>query len=308
MRLMNRFVVITMAVIMSSVCFSATYPSKTIRLVVPFGAGGGTDAVGRALADSLKDILNTDVLVMNRIGGAGAFGMSYGATQRADGYTLTMITRELVSLPQMGLMKHDSSDFKLVRMVNLDPAIVLVGSDSAFNSIRDLIAEAKKENSHIEFASTAAPNFYLMALEKDQDIKLDAIPYNGSSEAIPALLKNHADVTMVTPGEAINHIKSGKLKSLGVMSESRINSLPDIPTLKEQGVNVVTGTWRGVAVPKDTPEEIVEALGLALDQAMATSKFKSLMQHGEMTIHPMTAEAFKVFVEKDKKALDSLIN
>ncbi|GAL19012.1 tricarboxylate transport protein TctC [Vibrio maritimus] len=299
---------VTAGILLSTSVIAADYPAKNIRLVVPFGAGGGTDAVGRTLANSAKDVLGQNIAVMNRTGGAGAVGMSFGAQQRADGYTLTVVTREIASLPQMGLMQHTADDFKLIRMVNLDPAVVLVSADSPYNTINDLIAEAKKADGAVKFASTAAPNFYLMALEKDQGIKLNAIPYNGASEAIPAVLGKHTDVTMVTPGEAIAQLRSGQLKALGVMSEERIAYIPDVPTLKEQGVDVQTGTWRGIGAPKNTPDEVIETLGKAFDQAMASPEFIEFMEKGAMTIHNLNAEEFTSFVEQDTKALGQLIN
>lgn len=274
---------------------------------MPFGAGGGTDAVGRTLANSAKDILGQNISIMNRTGGAGAVGMSFGAQQRADGYTLTVVTREIASLPQMGLMRHTADDFKLIRLVNLDPAVVLVAADSPYNTINDLIKEAKEKPGSVKFASTAAPNFYLMSLEKDQGIKLNAIPYNGASEAIPAVLGHHTDVTMVTPGEAIAQLRSGQLKALGVMSEERIQYIPDVPTLKEQGIDVVTGTWRGIGAPKDTPDAVIEKLGAAFDEAMASEEFKTFMAKGAMTIHNLDDKAFTEFVAEDTKSLTQLI-
>ncbi len=298
---------ITIGILASASTIAADYPAKNIRLIVPFGAGGGTDAVGRTIANSAKDILGKNIAVMNRTGGAGAVGMSFGAQQKPDGYTLTVVTREIASLPQMGLMRHTADDFKLIRMVNLDPAVVLVATDSPYNTINDLIAAAKKEPGKLKFASTAKPNFYLMALEKHQGIKLNAIPYNGASEAIPALLGKHTEVTMVTPGEAIAQLRSGQLKALGVMSNERIAYIPDVPTLKEQGIDVTTGTWRGIGAPKDTPDEIVEILGEAFDKAMASEEFKTFMEKGAMTIHNMDAKKFTQFVKDDAKALGALI-
>ncbi|WP_086981760.1 tripartite tricarboxylate transporter substrate binding protein [Vibrio aphrogenes] len=294
-------------ILVSATAVAADYPTKNIRLIVPFGAGGGTDAVGRTLANSAKDVLGQNISIMNRTGGAGAVGMSFGAQQRPDGYTLTVVTREIASLPQMGLMQHTADDFKLIRMVNLDPAVVLVAADSPYNTINDLIKEAKANPGKIKFASTAAPNFYLMALEKDQNIKLNAIPYNGASEAIPSVLGHHADVTMVTPGESIAQLRSGQLKALGVMSNERIEYIPDVPTLKEQGVDVVTGTWRGIGAPKDTPDAIIDTLGKAFDQAMASEEFKNFMAKGAMTIHNMDAATFTQFVKDDTKTLGELI-
>ncbi|XNS79853.1 tripartite tricarboxylate transporter substrate binding protein [Vibrio cyclitrophicus] len=300
-------IMLAAGILVSATSIAADYPSKNIRLVVPFGAGGGTDAVGRTLANSAKDILGQNISIMNRTGGAGAVGMSFGAQQRADGYTLTVVTREIASLPQMGLMRHTADDFKLIRLVNLDPAVVLVAADSPYNTINDLIKEAKEKPGSVKFASTAAPNFYLMSLEKDQGIKLNAIPYNGASEAIPAVLGHHTDVTMVTPGEAIAQLRSGQLKALGVMSEERIQYIPDVPTLKEQGIDVVTGTWRGIGAPKDTPDAVIEKLGAAFDEAMASEEFKTFMAKGAMAIHNLDDKAFTEFVAEDTKSLTQLI-
>ena len=300
-------IMLAAGIMVSATAGAADYPTKNIRLVVPFGAGGGTDAVGRTLANSAKDFLGQNISVMNRTGGGGAVGMSFGAQQRPDGYTLTVVTREIASLPQMGLMQHTADDFKLIRMVNLDPSVVLVAADSPYNTINDLIKEAKDKPGKVKFASTAAPNFYLMALEKDQNIKLNAIPYNGASEAIPSVLGHHTDVTMVTPGESIAQLRSGQLKALGVMSVERVSYIPDVPTLKEQGVDVVSGTWRGIGAPKDTPDAVIETLGKAFDQAMASEEFKSFMDKGAMTIYNLDAPTFTQFVKDDTKKLGELI-
>lgn len=300
-------IMVAFSMLASVTANSTDYPTKNIRLIVPFGAGGGTDAVGRTLANSTKDILGENISVMNRTGGAGAVGMSFGAQQRPDGYTLTVVTREIASLPQMQLMQHTADDFRLIRMVNLDPAVVLVAADSPYNTINDLIKDAKKNPGKLKFASTAAPNFYLMTLEKNQNIKLNAIPYNGASEAIPAVLGHHTDVTMVTPGESISQLRAGQLKALGVMSESRIKYIPDVPTLKEQGVDVVTGTWRGIAAPKGTPDAVIDTLSKAFDKAMASDEFKKFMENGAMTIHNLDELAFTKFVKDDTKTLGDLI-
>jgi len=308
MKKLFKTVLMSVSLLMSANILAADYPAKNIRLIVPFGAGGGTDSVGRALANSAKGILGTNISIMNRTGGAGAVGMSYGAQKRPDGYTLTVVTREIASLPQMGLMQHTADDFKLIRMVNLDPAVILVPADSPFNTVNDLVAAAKKTPGKIKFASTAAPNFYLMVLEKSQGIKLNAIPYNGASEAIPAVLGHHTQVTMVTPGEAIAQLRSGQLKGLGVMSNERISYIPDVPTLKEQGIDAITGTWRGIGAPKNTPDAIIEVLGKAFDQAMASAEFKAFMSKGAMTIHPLKSKEFTDFVKEDTKVLGKLIN
>jgi tripartite-type tricarboxylate transporter receptor subunit TctC len=113
---------------------------------------------------------------------------------------------------------------------------------------------------------------------------------------------------MVTPGEAISQLRSGSLKALGVMSKERIQFIPDVPTLMEQGIDVATGTWRGIGAPKDTPDAVIETLGKAFDAAMATDEFKAFMEKGAMTIHPLNAQEFTDYVAEDTKALGELIN
>jgi tripartite-type tricarboxylate transporter receptor subunit TctC len=112
---------------------------------------------------------------------------------------------------------------------------------------------------------------------------------------------------MVTPGEAISQLRSGQLKALGVMSKERTAMIPDVPTLMEQGVNVTSGTWRGIGAPKGTPAEVIETLGKAFDEAMASQDFKDFMAKGAMTIHNMNAEEFTAFVKEDTATLGALV-
>ena len=238
--------------------FGKEFPTKNVNLVVPFGAGGGTDAVARKLSSIAEKELGKSIVIVNRTGGAGAVGMTYGAKSKNDGYTVTMITREIVSLPLMKLSPISYKDFDLVSLINMDPAIVLVNKDSKYNSIKDLLEDAKANPGKIKFASTAKPNFYALAIEVEEGIKLNHIPYNGASEAIPAVLGNHADLTIVNPGEAIGQIKSGQLKPIGIMADKRLENLEEVSTLKEQGYDIVSGTWRGLAVPKGTIPDISE--------------------------------------------------
>lgn len=283
------------------------FPSKNINLVVPFGAGGGTDAVARKLANIAEKNLGKSVIIVNKTGGAGAVGMTYGAKSRNDGHTVTMITREIVSLPLMKLSPISYNDFDLVNLVNMDPAIVLVNGDSKYNTMAELIEDVKKNPGKIKFASTAKPNFYALALETKEGIKFNHIPYNGASEAIPSVLGNHTDLTIVNPGEAIGQIKSGQLKPLGIMATERLETLPEVPTLKEQGYNVVSGTWRGLAVPKGTSPEIVNKLNQAFETAVKSEEFKDFMNSSNFGIKYLNGQEFKGFIEEDTVTINEII-
>ena len=274
---MKKKLMMLLFVVLSIFSFAKGYPSKNINLVVPFAAGGGTDAVARKLGSLLEKELGQPVIIVNRTGGAGAVGMTYGSTSKKDGYTITMITREIVSLPLMKLSPITYKNFDLVSLVNMDPAVVLVGKDSKYQSFQDILDDAKARPEKVKFASTAKPNFYALAIENKVGVKFSHIPYNGAGEVVPALLGNHADFTLMGPGEAIGQIKSGQFRALGLMATDRIDTLPEVATLKELGYDVVSGTWRGIAVPKGTNKEIVETLNKAIEKVTASDDFVEFM-------------------------------
>ncbi|WP_066015090.1 tripartite tricarboxylate transporter substrate binding protein [Endozoicomonas atrinae] len=283
------------------------YPARNVRLIVPFGAGGGTDAVARALAKYAEPHLGQPIAIMNRTGGAGGVGMTAGANSRPDGYTITMVTRELASLPKMGLMQADSEDFKMVRLVNLDPAIVTVRADSQYTTMAEIIDEAKKNPGRIQFASTAKPNFYILAIEQNQNVTFNQIPFNGASEATTAVMGGHVAFTITGPGEVKAQLDSGQLKPLAVLAENRLSSMPDVPTMKELDYDVVSGTWRGIAVPSRTPDAIVDKLEDAFAKAVKEEGFVSFMEKGNFFIEDKSSESFTQFIAEDTQSLNTII-
>lgn len=293
--------------LMAACAFAKAYPSKNINMIVPFSAGGGTDAVARKLGSLMEKELGTSVVIVNKTGGAGAVGMTFGATQKKDGYTITMITREIVSLPLMNLSPISYKDFELVSLVNMDPAVVLVEKDSKYQTLDELLADAKANPEKIKFASTAKPNFYALAIENEAGVKFNHIPYNGAGEVIPALLGKHADFSLMGPGEAIGQLKAGQLRALGIMADARIESLPDVATLKELGHDVVSGTWRGIAVPKGTSPEIVAALDATIKKSVESDDFKDFMNNSTFGIKYLNGKDFETFIIDDTATIDSIV-
>lgn len=285
----------------------AKFPEKNVQMIVPFAAGGGTDAVARALASAAEKELGQPVVVVNKTGGSGAVGMTEGAHAKADGYTVTMITREIVSLPLMGLAQIKADDFDLLANINQDPALVMVKPDSKYQTINDLIEDAKARPGAIKFASTAKPNFYILAIEIDQDVEFNQIPYNGAAEAIPAVLGGHVDFTITNPGEAIAQIKAGQLRPLAIMSDARIDALPDVPTMKEEGFDLVSGTWRGLAVPKGTPQEAKDKLTAAFEAATKDPQFVEFMNKQGLGIHYLNAAEYKKFIADDTALMSKIV-
>jgi tripartite-type tricarboxylate transporter receptor subunit TctC len=283
------------------------FPTRNINLIVPFAAGGGTDAVARALANSAEKYLGVPVVVVNRTGGSGAVGMTEGSTSRPDGYTVTMITREIVSLPLMGLAQITAEDFDLIRLVNMDPALLAVREDSRYENLDQLLEDARQNPGSIRFASTAAPNFYILTIENDQNVSFNHIPFVGAAEAIPSVLGGHTDFTIAGPGEMISQIRSGQLRPVAIMAPERIAALPDVPTFIELGYDLTSGTWRGLAVPNGTPEEVKESLERAFAQAISDTDFVRFMDRAQLGIYDLDAESFRQFIEDDTRVIGEIV-
>lgn len=275
------------------------WPQQPVTILVPFAAGGGTDAVARALANSTEKYLGQPIVIINKTGGGGAVGLTEGSAAKPDGYNVTMITREIVTLPINGLCSVTADDFELICNINLDPGLVTVAENSPYMTIKELISAAKEQPSAIKFASTATPNLYAYTLQLDQDITFNHIPFNGAAEAVPAVLGNHADFTITSPGEVLSQVQGGQLRALAVMSEERLASLPDVPTMKENGIDIVTGTWRGLAVPKDTPQDVVKVLQEAFAQGVEDAEFVDFMNKAALNINYLEADSFADFIADD---------
>lgn len=285
----------------------AKYPTKPIEMIVPFAAGGGTDAVGRALAEALKGVLKQDVVVVNKTGGGGAVGMAEGLKAKADGYTITMVTREVVSLPLQGQAPFKTFDFKLIGNVNMDPTVIVVPSTSKYKTIEDLLADLKANPGKLNFAASVTPNFYALQFTDAAKVNFVTVPFQGAAPAITEVLAGRADFGIYGPGEVKAQIEAGKLRPLAVMAEKRFDGLKDVPTLKEKGIDAVTGTYRGIAVPPQTPDAVAKVLEDALAKAVKDPKFVEFMNKSFLGIDYKTAAEYKTFLEKDVQVLGPII-
>lgn len=283
------------------------YPSKPIQLIVPYAAGGGTDAVGRVLAESLKGVLKQDVVVVNKTGGAGAVGMNEGLRAKPDGYTITMVTREVAMLPMLGQAPFKTLDFRYISNINADPEVVVVSPESSYKTIEDLIAAMKANPGKLKFAAASAPNFYGIQFSLEAGVNFVTVPFQGAAPAMTEILGGRSDFGIYNPGEIKAQVEAGKLRPLAVMAEKRVEAMKDMPTFKERGFNVICGTYRGIAVPPQTPDDIAKALEDAIAQAVKDPKFIDFMNKSYLGIDYRNAAAFKALVEADMKVLQPVV-
>ena len=259
------------------------YPTRPIQFICPWGAGGGTDRVARMLGVLLEKDLGQPVTVVNRTGGSGAVGHTAGTTAAPDGYTMTIVTVEITMMHWMGLAQVTYKDFKPVALINFDPAGVNVRTDAPWKTLKELLDYAKANPGKLKATGTGKGGIWDLSragMLKAAGIPIDAIPWVPSEGAAPGLAEMVAGgvpiVTCSLP-EARSMIEAKKAKALAIMGDKRADIFPDVPTLKELGINWTMGAWRGVGVPKNTPDDVVKVLEKSLEKAVASAEFKDFM-------------------------------
>ena len=234
-----------------------SYPSRPITLIVPWGAGGGTDATARIVGTLLEKELGQPVNVVNRTGGNGVVGHSAIATAAPDGYTLGMITVEISMMHWAGLTQLTPTDYTPIALMNIDPAGVTVRADSPYKNLNDLVNAVKANPGKFKASGTGQGGIWHLALAgmlKDLKIENSAVPWVPSNGAAPAMNDLAAGgIEMVTCSlpEARALIDAGKARPLAVMASQPSALYPNVPTLKSAtGSNWAIGAWRGIAAPK----------------------------------------------------------
>lgn len=289
---------------------SGSFPEREISIIVPYAAGGGTDAVARAVADAAEKHLDQSVVVVNKTGAGGAVGMGEGANAKADGYTVTMVTVELATLPPQNLATFTSDDFIPIMQVNAEPAAITVKADAPWNTVDEFLDHAKAHPGDVKVGNSGVGAIWHLAaaaVEKQTGVEFKHVPFEGAAPAVTALLGGHIDAVTVSPAEVASQVNAGELKILGVVSEERSTTFPDVPTLKESGHDVEVKTWRGLAVPKGTPEEVVTKLSEAFTKAVNEDSFKSFMEKSGLTVAVLDGEEFAEVMERDNTLFSELI-
>lgn len=250
------------------------YPQYPITLICPWAAGGGTDRVSRQLALFLEEDLGAPVNVVNATGGAGVTGHSRGFRARADGYTLTMMTVEINMLHWRGLTTVTWGESRPVMSVNTDAAALFVQGDAPWNDLSELrqaLAGGEKRTA----SGTAAGGIWHLALagwvnhEALPEGAVEWIPMNGAGPSLQELIAGGLDLVCCSLPEAKSLTESGEVRCLGVMAEERVRGFEDVPTFAEQGSDWTTTGWRGLAVPRGTPDDEYNRLLAAMERINA---------------------------------------
>lgn len=281
------------------------YPSKPVTGIVPMAAGGSSDLMARAIEKFWTKYSKQPLVVVNKPGGGGVVGTEQVVRSRPDGYTLYIGygSGHDVVMPTLQKMPYDPlKDLVPVARVSIHSVVIVTGAKSPFNSIKDVIDYSKKEGKPVTTAvsvKAGAVDLALTAFGKAAGVNIVTVPFSGGAEATTALAGGHLMIGGGHPSEIIPHIKAGRFKALAVVLPQRDPTLPDVPTLKEQGINVATwGSIKGLAAPAGTPKEVIKYIEGNIRKICGDPEFKKTMANLNQPVMYLGSEDFAKFMRQ----------
>lgn len=288
----------------------AGYPNKPVEMVVPWPAGGGTDVIARVYAEAARPNFAQTILVVNKPGAIGSIGFADAAAAKPDGYKLVMATPELLIAPHLGIGRTSYDAFIPIARLNADPCSITVRFDAPWKTLEEFLAHARANPGAVTLSTSgsgAIPDISALAIEEKTGLKFTRVPYQGEAPAIQAILAGQVDATVVAPGALSAHVKGNKLRILAVTSSLRISEFSAVPTLKERGIDVVIGTWRGLMLPAGTPPEIVKQWRELTQKVSADPKYQDTLKKQNINQIYEDGEAFAAVMRQDNELFKRLV-
>ncbi len=290
------------------------YPNRPVTLIVPFAAGGGTDAVARIIASLLEKELGQPVNVVNRAGGNGVVGHAALAAAPADGYTLGMVTADIAMLHWVRLSPLTPRDFTPLALMNNDPAGVTVRADSPYRTLDDLLKAVRAQPGKFKASGTGQGGIWHLALAgmlKDLKIEPASVPWvpsTGAAQAMNDLVAGGVEFVTCSLPEARALIDAGKARPLVVMSDKPSALYPTVPTLKAAtGSSWTIGAWRGIAGPKNLPADVQARLAAALKKLGDSKDFQGFMASRGFGLSYADARGYEQFMAKSDAEMGAVM-
>ena len=304
----------TLAASLAAAPALAAYPTKTVTIVVPTAAGGGNDAMARTIAQKLGPLLGQTVIIDNRAGANGSIASEFVARAPADGHTLLFGYIATHSMnPALQKLRYDPvTDFEPVGLVGYSPTLMVATTGVAVKDVKDLIAQLKAKPDKYTYASAGngtAPHFAAELFKMNAGVVMLGVPYKGSAPAISDTIGGQTQFMFPSLFTAYPHVKSGKLRALAVAGPKRSPSLPDVPTLKEAGVDGVdVQQWYGLFAPAKTPKAVVEQINKVLNQVLHDKDIvKRIEDHGA-DVESSTPEQLGTLVKAELIKWKAVVN
>ncbi len=281
------------------------WPTKPLRIVVPYPPGGSSDIIARAIAQPLSQALGQSVLVENKPGANGNIG-SDAVAKSTDGHTLLLCDVGSLAISPSVYLKlpfDPSKDLRGVAMLAYSPHLLVVHPSVPVGSLKELVAYSKEHK--LNFAVTAtgsAPHLAGVAVEQATGAQWQYIPYKGGSQAISDTVAGQTQVLMNGALATLPFVQSGKLKAIGVSKASRVAMLPNVPTVAEQGVkDFESGTWQGVLMPAGVSDVVLQRLSAELMRIVGSSEIRERLSAQGAEVHPMPPQQLSAFFERERR-------
>jgi tripartite-type tricarboxylate transporter receptor subunit TctC len=286
------------------------FPKRgNIEMTVLFPAGSSADVTARLLAQGMAKQLGTSVVVVNRPGAGGAIGYKYVAAQKPDGYSLVWNSNSISTTHHSGQLDFNYSAFDAMARVLVESPVVAVRADSRWRSLGELIAEAKAKPKTLTVGNSGVgshTHLCSVALFHAAAVDVTDVPF-AAAQVVPSLMGGHVDVLVQLPAALSHHVKQGSVRLLATLIPSRDPALPDVPTAREQGFDVALEAWRGIAAPRGTPRQVIDAFESAIKRTVESGDFIKGAEN--LAVRPafLPAGEFSELIAKEDAALAQLM-
>ncbi|MBC7468196.1 MAG: tripartite tricarboxylate transporter substrate binding protein [Ramlibacter sp.] len=315
---MHRRSVFAAVLALTSASFAAAqpaWPARPITMIVPFPPGGLADIVARPVAEAMSRDLGQPVIIENKAGAGGGIGMALASKAAADGYTVLMSLSSLTVLPEADVVLGRNQMFALnslrpIARFTADPTVLAVRADAPWKTAKDFVEDAKKRPGAINYGSSG--NYGTMhvpmeILAQSAGIKMTHVPFTGAGPAVVALLGGQIDVVSSGPATVLQQVKAGKLRVLAHWGTSRLDALPEVPSLKAAGYNAEYAQWSGLFVPAATPEVVAQRLRAAARAAAMDPKVREVILNAGSPILYQDTPEFEKYVQADARRMAEVV-
>ncbi|MFG6535213.1 tripartite tricarboxylate transporter substrate binding protein [Sulfitobacter sp. 1A16787] len=271
--MLRTFTTIGLALTLSAGAAMAEFPERAITAIVPFPAGGSTDTMGRAAAQVMSKVLETDIAVTNVGGGAGTVGTAQIARARADGYTIGVIpAAPLINQPHMRQTPYSIADFDYICGLFHSPQALALAPESQFSSLSEVIEYARENPGALTYGSPGPGSLPHLAMEvflEETGVEIEHVPFQGDGPGVTALMGGHIDMYMAI----FSNVPRYELDAVAIFAKERVDAAPDVPTSREEGFETTASWWGGLFAPKGLPSEVLEKLSNACAETAKNPEF-----------------------------------
>ena len=288
-----------------------TYPDHPITLIVPYPPGGVTDAFARSIGDYLGRMWNTQVIVENKGGAGTIIGTQHDSRAKSDGYTLLLTSYAYTSNPILRKdMPYDPASLTPIMLLGNSRNMLVVSGRGNLHTLKDVIAKGKKAPGNLKFASSgngSSPHIAAELWAKAVGVSITHIPYKGTGPAMNDVFAGLVDGIFDGPGSIAN-VHAGRLRALGIASETRHPDAPEVPTFREQGIDLVFGSWFGFLAPAGTPKPVIQKINEGLNQSLSDPKVKAVLASAGLFVVGGTPDEFASFLDHESNRLQGLVD